>query len=115
VLLLCCWIGVLASLIVWGDDLFDGLVDRNRRVVLLDARPPRDLLDVLPGLKAGDSHHEGVETGETSAADTRQRFTDVLNDAIRGHITHTTNRGRRTATIVPVHVAESAERQNRPA
>lgn len=35
VLLLCCWIGVLASLIAWGDDLFDGLVNQTWQIIRL--------------------------------------------------------------------------------
>jgi len=50
-----------------------------------------------------------MESGEMSVADARRQFADVLNDAVRGHITYVTNRGRRIAAIVPVAIAEAAE------
>ena len=52
-----------------------------------------------------------MESEEMSAAEARRQFADVLNTAaVRGRITYITNRGRKIAAVVPVHVAESAER-----
>jgi prevent-host-death family protein len=55
-----------------------------------------------------------MESGEMSVADARRQFADVLNDAVRGHITYVTNRGRRIAAIVPVAIAEAAEERPSP-
>jgi prevent-host-death family protein len=52
-----------------------------------------------------------MESGEMSVAEARSQLADVLNDAaVRGHITYITNRGRRIAAVVPVPIAEAAER-----
>jgi prevent-host-death family protein len=49
---------------------------------------------------------------ETSVADLRRRLADALNDvAVRGRIVYVTSRGRRVAALVPVEVAETAERK----
>ncbi|GAA0922618.1 type II toxin-antitoxin system prevent-host-death family antitoxin [Streptomyces thermoalcalitolerans] len=48
---------------------------------------------------------------DLSVADARRRFADVLNAAsARGRITYITSRGRRVAAVVPLPVAEAAER-----
>lgn len=51
------------------------------------------------------------EPVELSVADTRRLLADVLNAAsARGRITYITSRGRRVAAVVPLPVAEEAER-----
>ena len=56
------------------------------------------------------------EPVELSVADARRQFADVLNSAsARGRITYITSRGRRVAAIVPLSVAEGAERKLRAA
>lgn len=51
------------------------------------------------------------ETDEKSVAEIRAELADVLNAAaVHGRITYVTNRGRRVAAIVPLAVAEEAER-----
>jgi prevent-host-death family protein len=48
---------------------------------------------------------------ERSVRELRASLADVLNDAaVHGTITYVTSRGRRIAAVVPVPVAESAER-----
>jgi prevent-host-death family protein len=48
---------------------------------------------------------------ELGIRDLRLNLADVLNDtAVRGRIAYITSRGRRIAAIVPVPVAEAAER-----
>ena len=52
------------------------------------------------------------EPAELSVRDLRGQVADVLNDAaVHGRITYVTNRGRRLAAVVPVPVAEAAERE----
>ncbi|NGO71618.1 type II toxin-antitoxin system prevent-host-death family antitoxin [Streptomyces boncukensis] len=49
---------------------------------------------------------------ELSVADARRQFADVLNSAsARGRITYIISRGRRVAAVVPLPVAEDAERR----
>lgn len=49
---------------------------------------------------------------ERSVRELRRDLADVLNDtAVRGRITYITSRGRRIAAVVPVPVAEAAERE----
>ncbi|MFD3730105.1 type II toxin-antitoxin system prevent-host-death family antitoxin [Streptomyces sp. NPDC058632] len=51
------------------------------------------------------------EPAELSVAAARRQFADILNSAsARSRITYITNRGRRVAAVVPLHVAEDAER-----
>ncbi|MFF4013881.1 type II toxin-antitoxin system prevent-host-death family antitoxin [Streptomyces sp. NPDC001843] len=51
------------------------------------------------------------EPVEVSVADARRHLADVLNAAsARGRITYITSRGRRVAAVVPLTVAENAER-----
>ena len=51
-------------------------------------------------------------TEERSVRELRRDLADALNDtAVRGLITYITSRGRRVAAIVPVPVAEAAERE----
>jgi prevent-host-death family protein len=53
-----------------------------------------------------------TRTTETSVADLRRRLADALNDvAVRRRIVYVTSRGRRVAALVPVEVAETAERK----
>lgn len=47
---------------------------------------------------------------ESSTAEVRAHLADVVNAAISGRITYITQRGRRVAAIVPLPVAEQAER-----
>jgi prevent-host-death family protein len=50
---------------------------------------------------------------ERSVRELRRDLADVLNEtAVRGQITYITSRGRRVAAIVPVPVAEAAERED---
>jgi prevent-host-death family protein len=50
-------------------------------------------------------------SGELSIADLRKHIADVLNDvSARGRIVYITSRGRRVAAIVPLTVAEDADR-----
>jgi prevent-host-death family protein len=42
------------------------------------------------------------EPRERSARDAREHFADVLNDAIRGHITYITSHARQVAAVVPL-------------
>jgi antitoxin (DNA-binding transcriptional repressor) of toxin-antitoxin stability system len=47
---------------------------------------------------------------EKTAAEVRRELAAILNTtAVRGEITYITQRGRRVAAIVPLHVAEAAE------
>jgi prevent-host-death family protein len=51
------------------------------------------------------------QSDELSIADFRKRIADVLNDvSARGRIVYITSRGRRIAAIVPLAVAEDADR-----
>lgn len=51
---------------------------------------------------------------ERSVRELRAALADVLNGAaVRGEITYVTSRGRRLAAVVPVPVAEAAERAAR--
>lgn len=51
------------------------------------------------------------EPTELSAANARQNLADILNAAsARGRITYITSRGRRVAAVVPLQIAEEAER-----
>jgi prevent-host-death family protein len=53
------------------------------------------------------------EPAEIPATDARTKFADLLNAAaVRGQITYITQRGRRVAAIVPVPVAEAAEKNH---
>lgn len=47
---------------------------------------------------------------EKSVRDARAQFADVINDAVRGHVTYITSNGRRVAAVVPLPIAEAAER-----
>lgn len=50
---------------------------------------------------------------ERSVRELRSDLADVLNEAaVHGQITYVTNRGRRIAAVVPVPVAEAAEREH---
>lgn len=51
------------------------------------------------------------KTAEMSTRDIRAHLADAVNTAIRGQTTYITSRGRRVAAIVPLSVAENAERQ----
>jgi prevent-host-death family protein len=52
---------------------------------------------------------------ERSVRELRASLADVLNGAaVRGEITYVTSRGRRIAAVVPVPVAEAAEREREP-
>lgn len=52
---------------------------------------------------------------EKSVRDVRANIADVIHDAsVRGQITYITSRGRRVAAVVPVLVAEAAERDASP-
>lgn len=54
---------------------------------------------------------EKKPAAEYSVRDLRSGLADVLNDAaVHGTITYVTSRGRRIAAVVPVPVAEEAER-----
>jgi prevent-host-death family protein len=51
---------------------------------------------------------------DRSVRDLRAALADVLNEAaVHGRITYVTSRGRRIAAVVPVPVAEAAEREAR--
>jgi prevent-host-death family protein len=51
------------------------------------------------------------EPAELSVRDLRASLADVLNEAaVHSRITYVTSRGRRIAAVVPVPVAEAAER-----
>jgi prevent-host-death family protein len=48
---------------------------------------------------------------EAGIRDAREEFADLVNEAaVRGTITYLTNRGRRVAAIVPLAIAENAEK-----
>ena len=50
---------------------------------------------------------------DVSVADARRAFADILNAAsARGRITYITSRGRRVAAVVPLRIAEEAEREH---
>lgn len=50
---------------------------------------------------------------ELSVAEARTHLADVLNAAAaRGQITYITNRGRRIAAVVPLGIAEEADRRD---
>ena len=51
-----------------------------------------------------------IESTESSTAEVRAHLADVVNAAIGGRITYITQRGRRVAAVVPLSVAEEAER-----
>jgi prevent-host-death family protein len=52
-----------------------------------------------------------TESVEMSTKDVRAELADVLNAAaVHGRITYITSRGRRVAAIVPLEIAENAER-----
>lgn len=58
--------------------------------------------------------YAGVMTekpAELSTRDVRANLADAVNAAVRGQITYITSRGRRVAAVVPLAVAEAAERQ----
>jgi prevent-host-death family protein len=49
---------------------------------------------------------------EVGLRQAREGFAEVVNEVVvRGTITYLTNRGRRIAAIVPLEVAERAERE----
>lgn len=48
---------------------------------------------------------------EKSVREARDGFADVLNAAVAGEITYITSRGRRIAAVVPLAVADQAEKQ----
>jgi prevent-host-death family protein len=51
------------------------------------------------------------EAQELSTRDVRANFAEVINEAaVSGKITYITSRGRKIAAVVPVSVAEAAER-----
>lgn len=51
---------------------------------------------------------------EIGIRDARENLAELVNEsAVRGVITYLTNRGRRVAAIVPLNVAEAAERDDR--
>jgi len=51
---------------------------------------------------------------ELSTRQLRARLADVLNDvSIHGRVTYVLNNGRRVAAVVPVLVAEQAEKASR--
>jgi len=51
------------------------------------------------------------QTREMSTREVRASLADVVNQAAtRGQITYITSRGRRIAAVVPIAVAEAAER-----
>jgi prevent-host-death family protein len=51
-------------------------------------------------------------TRSTSTAEFRRWLADNINDVVvRGDIIYVTSRGRRVAALVPVEVAEAAERE----
>jgi prevent-host-death family protein len=50
-------------------------------------------------------------TEEKSVREARDGFADVLNAAVAGEITYITSRGRRIAAVVPLAVADQAEKQ----
>jgi len=53
-----------------------------------------------------------VESTDMKTADVRHDLADVVNAAAtRNRITYITNRGRRVAAVVPLHIAEQAEQQ----
>lgn len=53
-----------------------------------------------------------VESIEMKTADVRHELAEVVNAAAtRNRITYITNRGRRIAAVVPLHVAEQAEQK----
>lgn len=63
---------------------------------------------VYIGYPVGMSENTSVEIG---IKEFRESVAAVLNEvAVRGQITYLTNRGQRYAAIVPVPVAEAAER-----
>lgn len=48
-----------------------------------------------------------ADEAELSVRELRANLAEVLNAAaVRGQVTYVTNRGRRVAAVVPVHVAE---------
>jgi prevent-host-death family protein len=52
-----------------------------------------------------------TDSVETSTAELRRQLAEHINDvAVRGRIVYVTSRGRRVAALVPVEVAEAAER-----
>jgi prevent-host-death family protein len=53
-----------------------------------------------------------TEPAECSTREVRERLADVINAAVRGHVTYITSRGRRVAAVVPLAVAERAEEQH---
>ncbi|WP_127504911.1 hypothetical protein [Actinoplanes solisilvae] len=55
-----------------------------------------------------------TNSNELSIADTRAQLAYVVNAAaVHGQITYLTNRSRRVAAIVPLAIAEKAERESR--
>ncbi len=51
------------------------------------------------------------EAQEMTSSSVRANLAEVLNAAaVRGVTTYITTNGRRTAAVVPVHIAEAAER-----
>lgn len=53
-----------------------------------------------------------VEATEMKTADVRHDLAEVINAAAtKNRITYITNRGRRIAAVVPLHVAEQAEQK----
>ena len=56
---------------------------------------------------------ENKPAEERSVRELRATLADVLNGAaVHGQITYVTSRGRRIAAVVPVPVAEAAEREH---
>ena len=54
-----------------------------------------------------------VESTEMKTADVRHELAEVVNAAAtKNRITYITNRGRRVAAVVPLHIAEKADKNN---
>jgi prevent-host-death family protein len=54
--------------------------------------------------------HNPTPSADVSARQLRSNLAEHLNAvAVRGQIVYVTNRGRRIAALVPVHIAEGAE------
>lgn len=63
----------------------------------------------IGGMTQFDESPERVN--EISIRELRAQLADVLNAAaVHGEITYVTNRGRRFAAVVPLRIAETAER-----
>lgn len=51
-----------------------------------------------------------MDSQELGTREVRQQLADVINAAIQGKITYITSRSRRLAAVVPLDIAQTAEK-----